>query len=390
MDWRKAMECYLDNSATTKCFDEVKDLVVEILTKDYGNPSSMHTKGVEAEKYVKQAKEWIASSLKVNKKEIFFTSGGTESNNMAIIGSAMANMRAGKHIITSEIEHPSVTSTMKYLEEQGFLVTYLPVDSNGIIKLDKLEKALCKETILVSIMYVNNEIGAVQPVDEIVKIIKNKNPNTLYHVDAIQAFGKYRIHPKKQGVDMVSISGHKIHAPKGVGVLYVNEKVKIKPILFGGGQQKGMRSGTENVPGAAGLGLAIKKCYDDFDEKINHLYELKNYFIGEIAKIGGTTINGKTDRESAPHIVSVSFDDVKSEVLLHALESKNVFVSAGSACSSNKTGVSETLKAIGVKKELLESTIRFSFAAETTKEELDYCLEALKEILPKLRIYIRH
>lgn len=384
------MECYLDNSATTKCFEEVKDLVVDVFVKDFGNPSSMHIKGVEAEKYVKQAKEIIASNLKVQEKEVLFTSGGTESNNLAIIGSAMANMRAGKHLITSAIEHPSVLNTMKYLEEQGFRVTYLPVDSNGIINLKKLEEVICDETILVSIMYVNNEIGSVQPVDEIAQIVKNKNPNTLYHVDAIQAYGKYRIFPKKQNIDLLSVSGHKINGPKGVGILYVNEKVKIKPIIFGGGQQKGMRSGTENVPGAAGIGLAVKKSYENFDAKIERLYELKQFFVDEMSKIEGTTINGKTNKESAPHIISVSFDDVRSEVLLHALESQGIYVSAGSACASNKPAVSQTLKSIGVKKDLLDSTIRFSFSCETTKEELEYCFKILNEILPRLRMFKRH
>lgn len=384
------MECYLDNSATTKCFDEVKEIVVDTMIKDYGNPSSMHTKGVEAERYVKKAKEIIASNLKVKEKEIFFTSGGTESNNMAIIGSAMANMRAGKHIITSEIEHPSVLNTMKYLQEQGFRVTYLPVDQEGMVQLNQLNEALNNETILVSIMYVNNEIGTVQPVDEIARLIKSKNANTLYHVDAIQAFGKYKIYPQKQNIDMLSISGHKINGPKGVGILYVNDKVKIKPTIFGGGQQKGMRSGTENVPGIAGVGMAVLKSYENLDEKLEKLYRLKQYFIGEINKLEGTTINGKINTESAPHIVSVSFENIRSEVLLHALESQNVYVSAGSACASNKPSVSKTLKAIGVKKELLDATIRFSFSYETSKEELDYCLNALKEILPKLRIYKRH
>lgn len=384
------MECYLDNSATTRCLPKVKDIVVEVMTKDYGNPSSMHTKGVQAEQYIKQAKETIASNLKVNEKELFFTSGGTESNNMAIIGSAMANIRAGKHLITSEVEHSSVLNTMKYLEEQGFRVTYLPVDREGVILLDELEEAICEDTILVSIMYVNNEIGSVQPIDEIAKIIKSRNVNILYHVDAIQAFSKYRIYPKKQNIDMLSISGHKINGPKGVGICYVNEKVKIKPTIFGGGQQKGMRSGTENVPGIAGIGVAVSESYENFNEKIDKLYELKQYFVEEISKMEGVFINGKTDLESAPHIVSASFEHIRSEVLLHALESKGIYVSAGSACASNKPSVSSILKAIGVKKELLNSTIRFSFSFETTKEELIYCLDFLREILPKLRLYKRH
>lgn len=390
MDWRLAVECYLDNSATTKCFEEVTNLMVEVMRNSYGNPSSMHTKGVEAERYIKQAKEIIATNLKVNEKEIFFTSGGTESNNIAIIGSAMANIRAGKHLITSAVEHPSVMNTMKYLEEQGFRVTYLPVDQDGIILLDELEAAICDETILVSIMYVNNEIGAVSPIDEIGQIIKNKNKNTLYHVDAIQAFGKYKINPKKQNIDMLSISGHKINGPKGMGICYVNEKVKIKPIVFGGGQQKGIRSGTENVPGIAGIGKAVSISYDNLNEKIEQLYKLKQYFVQKISEIEGTHINGKADIKSAPHIVSVSFEHIRSEVLLHALESKSIYVSAGSACASNKPSVSATLKAIGVKKELLDSTIRFSFSFETTKEELDFCLESLKEMLPKLRLFKRH
>jgi cysteine desulfurase len=259
-----------------------------------------------------------------------------------------------------------------------------------MIDLKELESSITESTILVSIMYVNNEIGSVQEVDEIARVIKGKNQNTLYHVDAIQAYGKYRILPKKQHIDLLSVSGHKINGPKGIGFLYVDEKVKIKPISFGGGQQKGMRSGTENVPGTAGLGMAVQKSYEGFEQKIDSLYELKQYFVNEISSMEGTIINGKTSRESAPHIVSVSFADVRSEVLLHALEGKGIYVSAGSACASNKPAVSTTLKAIGVKKEYLDTTIRFSFSSETTKEELEYCISSLQEILPKLRIYKRH
>lgn len=384
------MECYLDNSATTKCLEEVTAIVVKAMTSDYGNPSSMHNKGFEAESYIKQAKQIIASNMKVNEKELFFTSGGTESNNLAIIGSAMANKRAGTHLITTVMEHPSVINTMKYLEEQGFNVTYLPVDKNGMVMLDRLEEAITKETILVSIMYVNNEIGCVQPIDTIAKLIKSKNPKTLFHVDAIQAFGKYKIYPKKQKIDLLSASGHKINGPKGIGFCYIDESVKIKPTIFGGGQQKGMRSGTENVPGVAGLGMAVLKNYENLEEKVTNLYQLKEYFVEEIKKIEGTVINTLEGMDSAPHIVSVSFEQVRSEVLLHALESKQIYVSAGSACASNKPSVSATLKAIGVKKELLDATIRFSFSFETTKEELSYCLDSLKEILPKLRLYKRH
>lgn len=383
------MQAYLDNSATTRCMECVTEKMVKVMREDYGNPSSLHTRGVEAEKYVKEAKEFFAGNLKVNEKEIYFTSGGTESNNLAVIGTAMANQRAGKHLITSSIEHASVSNTMKYLEEQGFRVTYLPVDPDGIISLKALEEALCEETILVSVMYVNNEIGAVQPIDEIAQIIRKKNPKTLFHVDAIQAYGKYRIYPKKEGIDLLSVSGHKIHGPKGSGILYVNGKVKIRPIIFGGEQQKGLRSGTENVPGIVGIAEAARVCYEDLDAKVDRLYDLKKRFAEGIRKLEGTQINGRTGRDSAPHIVSVSFQDVRSEVLLHALEEKGIYVSAGSACSSNKPAVSHTLKSIGVKKELLGSTLRFSFCFDTTEEEIDYCLQELSELLPVLRRYVR-
>lgn len=384
------MEVYLDNSATTKCYQSVADLMVRILTEDYGNPSSMHRKGFEAEKYIREAKEIISKNLKVSEKEIYFTSGGTESNNLAIIGTAMANQRSGRHIITSSIEHPSVLNTMKYLEEQGFDVTYLPIDENGIVELDSLKKALKKETILVSIMYVNNEIGAVQPIEQISKIVKDNNPKTILHVDAVQAYGKFKINPSKIKIDLLSISGHKIHGPKGIGILYVNEKIKIRPINFGGEQQKGLRSGTENVPGIAGIGLAIKDLYTDFDAKRNALYQIKQSFVAQITALEGIAINGLIGEESAPHIVSVGFDGVRSEVLLHALEEKNIFVSAGSACASNKPAISETLKGMGIRKELLDSTIRFSFSFDTTQEEINYCIMALKELLPLLRKFARH
>ncbi len=383
------MQAYLDNSATTRCMECVTEKMVRVMREAYGNPSSLHTKGVEAEQYIKEAKDFFVKNLKVNEKEIYFTSGGTESNNMAIIGTALANQRAGKHLITSSVEHASVTNTMKYLEEQGFTVTYLPVDADGIISLQDLKDAMTDETILVSIMYVNNEIGAVQPIDEIAKLIKEQNAKTLFHVDAIQAYGKYDIYPKKEKIDLLSISGHKIHGPKGSGVLYVNEKVKIRPIIFGGDQQKGLRSGTENVPGIAGIAEAAKACYENLDEKVEHLYALKAHFIEGIQKLEGIKINGRTGRDSAPHIVSVSFQNVRSEVLLHALEEKGIYVSAGSACSSNKPAVSRTLKSIGVEKELLGSTLRFSFCFDTTEEEINYCLQELKVLLPVLRRYVR-
>lgn len=383
------MQAYLDNSATTRCSKRATDLMVKLLTEDYGNPSSMHMKGVEAEKYIKEAKEKIAKTLKIDEKEIVFTSGGTESNNMALIGTALANKRAGNHIITTSIEHASVSATMAYLEELGFKVTYLKVDSDGIISLDELQDAVTDETILVSLMMVNNEMGAVEPIEEAVKVIKAKNPKTLVHVDAIQAYGKYRIYPKKIGVDLLSVSGHKIHAPKGTGFLFIRDKVKVKPLIYGGGQQKGMRSGTENVPGVAALAEAAVEIYEDFDAKIGYLYALKARFIEGLQGIDGVTVNGKTGRDSAPQIVSVSIEGVRSEVMLHTLEDRGIYVSAGSACSSNKPAVSATLSAIGLKKNLLDSTIRFSFCVNTTKEEIDYALSVMREVIPMLQKYTR-
>lgn len=383
------MQAYLDNSATTRCMECVTETMVKVMREDYGNPSSLHMRGVEAERYIREAKEFFADNLKVSEKEIYFTSGGTESNNLAVIGTAVANLRAGKHLITSSIEHPSVLNPMKYLEKQGFRVTYLPVDEEGVISIEALKEALDEETILVSVMYVNNEIGAVQPVDEIARIIKENNPKTLFHVDAIQAYGKYRIWPKKEGIDLLSVSGHKIHGPKGSGILYVNDKVKIRPILYGGEQQKGLRSGTENVPGIAGIAVAAKACYQNLEEKTDRLYALRDRFVEGIRNLEGTVINGRAGRDIAPHIVSVSFEGVRSEVLLHALEEKGIYVSAGSACSSNKPAVSYTLQSIGVKKELLNSTLRFSFSFETTEEEIDYCLKELEGLLPVLRRYVR-
>lgn len=381
------MEAYFDNSATTRVFDCVKDAVVNAMTVDYGNAAARHMKGVEAERLIKEARAEIAKSLKVQEKEILFTSGGTESNNTALIGAAFANQRAGKHLITTGVEHASIYNTMEFLREQGFEITYLPVDSYGCISLEELAQAVREDTILVSVMYVNNEIGAVEPVEEISKVIKAKNPKTLFHVDAIQAYGKYVIRPKKQGIDLLSVSGHKIHGPKGVGFLYIDEKAKVRPILFGGGQQKGMRSGTENVPGCAGLGAAVREVYRDHEAKIEKLYQIRKRLIAGLKELPGVTINGHEGRENAPQIVSASFEGVRSEVLLHALEDRGVYVSSGSACSVNHPGVSGTLKGIGVKKELLDSTIRFSFGLFNEPEEADYCLEVLRELLPVLRRY---
>ena len=403
------MEAYLDNAATTVVEDNVADIMLKVMKKDFGNPSSKHIKGMQGENYIKNATEIIASSIKVLPKEIVFTSGGTEANNMALIGGALANQRTGKHIITTAFEHASVYNPLLYLKELGFDITFVGVDSLGHIKVDELLAAIREDTIIISMMYVNNEIGSITDLDNIIPRIREKAPNVLVHVDAIQGYGKYKIFPKKLGIDMMSVSGHKFHGPKGSGFLYIRDKVKVKPIIFGGGQQKGMRSGTENVPAIAGLGQAVANMYSNHENKLNHLYELKEYMVENVLKIDDVTVNAvdlegiidgegkilnreayqENIRKTAPHIVSVSVKNVRSEVLLHALEDKGVYVSSGSACSSNHPGLSGTLQAIGVAKELLDSTIRFSFSVHTTKEELEYACECMKEITPILKKYVR-
>ena len=384
------MEAYFDNSATTRCYPEVAEIVVKTMTEDFGNPSAMHLKGVEAEKYVREAAQILAKILKVNEKEIIFTSGGTESNNLALFGGADANKRSGNHIITTSVEHAAVGQPAERLEQMGYEVTIVPVDHRGVVQLEALEKALRPDTILVSTMYVNNEVGAVMPVEEIAKLVHEKSPKALYHVDAIQAFGKYRIYPKKAGIDMLSVSSHKIHGPKGVGFLYINEKARIQPQILGGGQQAGMRSGTDNVPGIAGLGVAAKMVYTDFDKKVEHMYQLKERLAEGFLKLPDVRLNGMEIREGAPQILSASFLGVRSEVLLHTLEEKGIYVSAGSACSSHKRKAAGTLSAMGMEAAQRESTLRFSFSEENTFEEVDYALEVIGQVLPMLRRYSRH
>lgn len=389
---------YLDNSATTRTFDEVTEYMTHIMKDIYGNPSSRHTLGISAEAEVKKSLERLARIMKVDTGNILFTSGGTESDNLAIIGGAMANKREGMHLITTKTEHPAVLEPMKFLEEQGFSVTYLDAGADGRVNPDDLKASLTDETILVSIMNVNNEIGSVNDIREIGAIIKDYKPSILFHTDAVQSFGKFRINPKSCKIDMMSVSGHKIYGPKGVGILYVADKVKLHPLMLGGGQQKGLRSGTENVPGIAGIGLASELIYKDFDEKTDKLYELKRYFIEELIKLPDVYVNGIpqnafTDeamiRMTAPHIISASFDQIRAEVLLHALEAKGIYVSSGSACSSNKPSVSATLQAIGLDRKLLDSTLRFSMSHSTTREDIDTTLTVLSDELPKLRKFIR-
>lgn len=383
------MDAYFDNSASTKVSEKAIDIMLKTMREDYANSSAKHIKGVDAEKYVKDAAETIAKTLKVKKSEIIFTSGGTESNNMALLGTAMAKKRLGKHIIISGIEHPAVYMPATFLAEEGFELTVLPVDKTGIVDLEVLKESIREDTILVSIMYVNNEIGAVEPVDEISKIIKSKNANTLFHVDAIQAYTKFKINPKTQGIDMLSASGHKFHGPKGVGFLYIDGNVKINPIIFGGGHQRGMRSGTLNTTGIAGMGVAAKEAYDEFDNRIEKIKSLKNFIMDELEKTDGAVLNTGRGDNFAPQIISVSFEDIRAEVLLHALEDRGIYVSSGSACSSNHPGISGTLKAVGIREDLLDATIRISLSELNNIEEAKYLIDNLKELLPLLRKFVR-
>lgn len=394
------MEIYLDNAATTRVFPSVAEVMCKVMQEDYGNPSSLHNKGFEAEKYIREAGKTIAKTLKVTDKEIIFTSGGTESNNLAILGGCNAKKRRGNHIITTSIEHASVYNPFIYLEEHGYRVTYLTVDGNGHVNLEQLKDALCEETILVSVMMVNNEIGAIEPLEKIATLVHGYSKDILFHVDAIQGYGKLPVYPGRMGIDLLSVSGHKLHGPKGSGFLYVRDKVRIEPTILGGGQQNNMRSGTENVPAIAGLAEAVRLYFAEQSKHREHLYQCKLRFIGRLAEhLPGAHVNAifaeqaeewsleERVRLTAPHIVSVSFDHIRSEVLLHKLAEEGIYVSSGSACSSNHPAISGTLKAIGVKAEHLDATLRFSFAVTTTFEEIDTTCEVLGKIVPQLQKY---
>ena len=379
------MECYLDNSATTRVDPDVVKLMNKIMLEDYGNPASLHSKGFEAEKHIKRAKEILSGILKCKESELIFTSGGTESDNTALFGAYYANKRRGNRIITTRIEHPAVLRCAEQLVKEGAEVDYLDVDSEGHIDLKQLETLLCKETVLVSVMHVNNETGAREPIEEIGKMIHKLQPDCLFHVDDVQGFGKLRLIPKDSYVDLLSVSSHKIHGPKGAGILYRSERTKLAPLIYGGGHQGGLRSGTENVPGAAGFALAALKLYEDMDASYAHMTILRDIFVEGLSGIENIKINGG----DVPYIISLSVKDVRSEVLLHALEERGIYVSAGSACSSNKPRVSDTLKAMGVEKWQTESTIRISLSPHTTKEEADYAVSAVRELVPGLRRFVR-
>jgi cysteine desulfurase len=378
-------EIYLDNSSTTRPFDEVIQYMDEIYSKTYGNPSSLHRRGIEAERVVKNARETIADSLGAESREIYFTSGGTEANNLAIRGFLSANPRSGKHIITTKIEHPSVLEVFKYLEKQGYKTDYLDVDSSGCIDIEELRERINKDTALISIIHTNNETGTIQPIDEVVKIKNQKNKKTALHVDAVQAYGKSKLSPRKNGVDMLSVSAHKIHGPKGAGALYVNRNIRISPIIFGGGQESLIRSGTENVAGIGGFGKASEIFLREINNKLPVVEEINKQFIKMLKEnFEGIRINSPYN--ASPFILNVSFKGLKAEVLLHHLEERNIFVSTGSACSSRRNTHSHVLEAMGCMHEYLEGAIRFSFSIYNKKEDIYEVIKQLKEIVPRIQI----
>ncbi len=374
---------YLDNSSTTRVYKECVELSADVMYNLYGNPSSLHRKGIEAEKLIKTAKEQIADSLKASANEIFFTSGGTESDNLAIRGVCGANR--GRHIISTAIEHPAVLNTIQNKEKSGYAVDLLPVSKNGVVDLERLSKLIRKDTALVSVMYVNNEIGTIEPVEKISKIVKSANPGTVFHIDAVQAYGKIPFTAASCGADLISLSSHKIHGPKGVGALYVKNKTKLSPIIFGGGQQNGIRPGTENVPGIAAFGLAAKLACENVLENGRKMEMLRNRLRDGIARrVDNIEIN-TPNKNAAPHILNISFANIKSEVLLHSLEIDGIYVSSGSACSSHKKGPSYVLTAIGTGRNMIDGSIRFSLSEFTTEDEIDYTIDKVTENVAKIR-----
>ena len=382
------MDIYFDNSATTILDADVQKVMDDFNNKFYANPSAMHRFGYLAEEEVKKCSEYIASIINCDSSEIIWTSGGSESNNLAISGYIEAHKKSGNRIITTSIEHPSVYNVFKKYEDIGFDVIYLDVDGRGQINLDKLKDSINDSTILVSIMFVNNEIGSRQRIEEIGDIIKSKNKNCAFHVDFVQGFTKYKIDVKKSNIDFLSVSSHKINGPKGVGFLYRNKNARIIPMILGGNQQQGLRAGTLNTTGIIGTYMATKIAYENFETVISGLKNLKNYLIDELSKIndkyGIITINTLKDESFAPHIVSISFKGIRAEVMLHSLEGYGIYVSAGSACSSHNKNISNTLKSIGLKPEIAESTIRVSFGKYNNKQEIDTFINTLDILIPKL------
>ncbi|GFP74953.1 cysteine desulfurase family protein [Clostridium fungisolvens] len=377
------MEVYFDNSATTKPTEEVIEAVINGMREFYGNPSSLHKMGIKCDRELLSCREKLASLINCTKEEVYFTSGGSESNNMIIKGIT----KPGNHIIISNFEHPSVLSTCKELEEHGVKVTYLDVNSVGQIDIEQLEESICKDTVLVSIMHVNNEIGTIQDLERIGNLIKERSQRAKFHVDAVQSFGKFKIDVKKYKIDMLSVSAHKIHGPKGIGFCYIRKGLSLAPLISGGGQEKGFRSGTENLPSALGMVKAAEEISKNIESNFNKVTELKRYFIDKLQNIKDIKINSPLDNKISPYVLNVSFIGVRAEVLLHLLEEKDIYVSTGSACSSRhiSTKGSHVLNAIGLTEKEITGAIRFSFSSFNTIEEVDYVIEVLRNSLTFLR-----
>jgi cysteine desulfurase len=377
---------YLDNSATTQTDPEVAEVMADVMTKVFGNPSSLHGLGVKAERLITGARKVIAQALQVSPEEIFFTSGGTEANNLAIRGVAEEYASRGKHLITTKIEHPSVYDVFQYLERKGWNVTYLPVDQQGRINPDDVERAITDETVLVSIMHVNNEIGTIQPIEEIGRRL-GRYPKVLFHVDAVQSFGKIPLLPRQAKIDFLSASGHKLHGPKGIGCLYIRKNLHLPPLLIGGGQEQGIRSGTENVPGIAGMAKAVVLAQQKGQTFLHDCYRWKESFLRQVqAELPSVIVNGDVSKEGgAPYIINLSFPGLKSEVIVHALEKEGVYVSSKSACSSKKEMPSRVLKALGRTDEEALGSIRISMGRMNTENDVKRCAEALGKVIPMLQ-----
>jgi cysteine desulfurase len=375
------MEVYFDNSATTRPYEEVIEVIADTMRNYYGNPSSAHKLGLKAESKMNESREAIAKSLNCSKEEIIFTSGGSESNNFLIKGF----VKEGSHVITTNIEHPSVINMCKELESAGVKVTYLKVDERGKINIEELENAITKDTQVVSIMHVNNEIGVIQDIEKIGRLLKEKSSRIKFQVDAVQSYGKYKIDVQKCNIDLLSASSHKLHGPRGIGFAYVRKGLVPKPLIFGGGQEKNFRSGTENLASMVGFAKASEIIYKDRAENFNSITQLKSYFIERLEGLEGVKINSPLSEDYSPYVLNVSFIGARSEVLLHLLEEGGVYVSTGSACSSKNTKDSHVLKAIGLKDNEIKGAIRFSFNGSNTKEEVDYTIDLLNRSLRFLR-----
>ncbi|WP_302542154.1 cysteine desulfurase family protein [uncultured Clostridium sp.] len=376
------MNVYFDNSATTKPYDEAIEAVSKGMKEYFGNPSSLHKIGMNCEKRLNEAREYFASTIKCNKEEIYFTSGGSEGNNLILKGL----LKPGHHFITTAFEHHSIISTCKQLEEKGVKVTYLDVDSEGRISLEDLEEAITKDTVLVSIMQVNNEIGVIQDIEAIGKLIKERSSRAKFHVDAVQGYGKLPIDVNKSNVDFLTVASHKIHGPKGVGFIYIKKGIILNSLISGGSQEKGIRAGTENLPGIIGFEKAAQMTFEEMESRYDKVLELKKYFVERLNEIKDIRVNGEIDGFS-PYILNVSFLGVRAEVLLHLLEEQNIYVATGSACTSKSSAAhgSYVIKSLGLSNKEVESAIRFSFSYENTKEEVDYTIDVLKKSLMFLR-----